>query len=139
MAIELKVLKAGVANELKNRRLVYLGLLIVVFFLSIRITEYGVNISHSILFIVYNTIKNAILNKDFFLIPICLLIISELILFVFLLFKKWFLFSLISILIVYFLIYFMIKGILEINLYLLTSLPFGILSVFYLILILKRK
>jgi hypothetical protein len=132
---EKKELKEGLLT--KNKNLIYWGILILISFLSIRISGYNVSSSDSILLLVVKIIKNSIVNNDFFLTKIALLILFEMIVFVLLIIKKRRFFALSSILLLWVYIYFNFKWGFDNNLFLLSSLPFLLLALFFLVLVVR--
>lgn len=126
--------------NLNKHKLVYTGLLLLVLFFCIRIPTYsGMTASDSLFFLMISLFKNAILEGDYFLFPIGVLMSFELLFFIVCLLKKWSVFSLISIWILFVYVYFSIRGILDDNLFILSSIPFVTLSLFYLWVIWKER
>ncbi len=134
METEKKELKEKL--PVKRKRFTYLGILIVLSFLSIRISGYNVSSSDSLFFLVAQTIKNSIVNKEFFLIEIALLILFEILVFVLLILKKRRGFALITILLLWAYIYIHFNWVFDNQLFLLSSLPFLLFSLAFLVLVL---
>lgn len=120
----------------KKKSFTYLGIVILLSFLCIRISGYNVSSSDSLLFLVAQIIKNSIVNKDFFLIEIALLILFEVLVFILLIIKKRSGFALLTILLLWGYIYINFKWAFNNHLFLLSSLPFLLFSLAFLVLVL---
>lgn len=134
MDLEKKLLKKE--GLVKKKGLTYLSILVLLSFLSIRVSGYNVSSSDSILFLVARIIKNSIVNGDFFLIKIALIVLFEILVFVLLILKKSRFFALLSVLLLWLYVYFNFKWGFDNSLFLLSSLPFFLFSFTFLILVL---
>lgn len=117
----------------------YLSFLVLIAFLSIRISGYSNNSSDSILFSVSSIFKNAILNKDFFLFEVALLILLEVIVFIFLNLKEWRLIALFSLVVLWVFIYINFKVFFSSNLFILSSIPFFLISIVSIVIVVYTK
>lgn len=117
----------------------YLSFLVLIAFLSIRISGYSNNSSDSILFSVSSIFKNAILNKDFFLFEVTLLILLEVIVFIFLNLKEWRLIALFSLVVLWVFIYINFKVFFSSNLFILSSIPFFLISIVSIVIVVYTK
>ncbi|WP_430403087.1 hypothetical protein [Fluviicola sp.] len=134
MEAEKKELKEE--HPVKRKSFTYLGILIVLSFLSIRISGYNVSSSDSLFFLVAQMVKNSIVNKEFFLIEIALLILFEMLVFVLLIIKKKSGFALLTILLLWAYIYIHFNWVFDNQLFLISSLPFLLFSLAFLVLVL---
>jgi hypothetical protein len=116
----------------KRDRLFYLGISILFSFLAIRISGYNVSSSDSILFAVVSIFKNSIVNKDFFLLNTGLIVLITVIIFLLFLLNKRRDIAVSIILLLWGYVYFNFKGLINGNLFLLSSLPFFTLTIIFL-------